>query len=1427
MSSKVVHNLFEFKERDLVAKMKGQRDALKCVHDKVACITRLMETERNPREQESRRALQAAMMDQEQLQQEVHKLLSGNVEVQKTLVERDQLQLEIQKQREKTYKELTERVLLEKVLEENQKILVREKNLKEEYIKREKEIRADIEMLRNYRHNEILKEELQLEIQKLTELLEQERDNYLKENTHRLQLERDFEKIQEELRGQKNLNQEFILKENETRTELENLRKNSGTQAQKMALRVRETNVEDQKLLLKEMEVLVPAYLDRDKFLMEQKALRENYACLKEELETMTASYHEVTCKCEEMEKRAQALEQRLKMEVKMNEENVKNDLALIKTIRADQESFWRKMEEEMEAVHVEAAMREESLREEVEELKAQLQEKEEMQEPPITHFEVNFHVEFLPRTPEILEEDLECKPQLVKVQMTKKNNYPSLKSEEKNISPDPDDPLAHLPVATLTSNDMQMREELQRVNQNLRMDHEGMSDELLTGPKESIRGEANQPKSEEQESEEELAVQQVPSSWDVVEEHIVGQQKQPRELQENVEEATCGQDNLRLREDSEEKMAQQLSLDSEELDFVILEDNIADQEVLEESSTVQLQEPEIYAGQQAEDVLRLDIVEVQGENPVSGKVSEETVAAQGDNSLREELELNHQPEESEEVKQESSGGDVSTHHFLLLGIEADEDSKHIPEKTVSCPDNQSNLDLNKQQKHAVTEFQQEILEEQVTSQKNVPVSVPKEPEVQAHEQEQQEPELETGEGVWTDQKDLQLSNEAPVVKAYEEHLILQNLVSKEELPSHENILLRLDIEEPGVQKDTQTSELSGESATHPEDASLRHEPVEHSVNNISPITSHCEQQNQQQDQKTEELKHKIPEEILSDLDDLLLRENVDDLKDQDEQEELLYKSLDEKEHNQTVLSLEEEKLVVYLQMQDIGAPQTINSERAEAGQGDVREEVEHQLVEPQKYHTNDLCNKPSDKVVIDEEIIVKEAKDQMSLPLDGHPEKVQISEEMLPEQADMKDPPHSDIPEEHQQSLVQMFGDREQPNLKVQPGSEELLEAMLPDEDSVVCSDDLSIQSIQTGSADSNPQPQKPQTFLKKAHQYLKLKTPGKNSKLKNISTEYASSPSASPQRSLSESKKLFRGEVFPEKFPGDMNRELSSAQADKTEAAEEDLSNDETSVHEAEELMGELWDTEPQREMPTSKKVWKKTCQFLNLKTLKGKKKRSADRSPTRSCALTNNSSSTENITREKENRRNLDAEQEPAECQLDNVTAEEAAQEPEGDQFKHTEEACCLSDPHAQMFLEKDLQQLEMTQQKSCPLPASMSLDNQKTYKIEVKINKEDVQPDLRLRRELEEEGQDGWSGGVEGERVIDPVQEDSEELQNLSIQLNFPDPHDQELLDEFAKNRQKVLNLQMVCKGPLNILHTKAFISLCQSPCAPSLAPSPDM
>lgn len=227
-------------------------------------------------------------------------------------------------------------------------------------------------------------QELRQEVQKLKELLNNERANFIREQTWRSELCQELENTKQELTRQKKLKEMFINREKETRRDLQRLQKYSDPETlstTKMATEVRNTIKRKKKKLLQvDYEELQVAHLiSQEKFPAQLQAEKEKNKALQEELEQLKTSFHEVTTRHQvdalTARQQIENLQRELEKEVKAHADGVSKELLLQRNMRADQGALQQKMAQEIRLLQQNATEKEMSLQRELEQLRTSFHE--------------------------------------------------------------------------------------------------------------------------------------------------------------------------------------------------------------------------------------------------------------------------------------------------------------------------------------------------------------------------------------------------------------------------------------------------------------------------------------------------------------------------------------------------------------------------------------------------------------------------------------------------------------------------------------------------------------------------------------------------------------------------------------------------------------------------------------------------------------------------------------------------------------------------------------------------------------------------------------------------------------------------------------------------------------------------------------------
>lgn len=227
-------------------------------------------------------------------------------------------------------------------------------------------------------------QELREEVQKLKELLNNERANFFREQTWRNQLGQELEKTKQELSRQKKLKEMYINREKETRRDLQRLQKYSDPETlstTKMATEVRNTIKRKKKKLLQvDYEELQVAHLmTLEKFPVQLQAEKEKNKTLQGEMEQLRASLDEVTARHQvealTVRQQVENLQRELEKQVKAHADSVSKDLLLQRNTRAEQEALQQKMEQEFRLLQLNSTEKEMSLQRELDQLRTSFHE--------------------------------------------------------------------------------------------------------------------------------------------------------------------------------------------------------------------------------------------------------------------------------------------------------------------------------------------------------------------------------------------------------------------------------------------------------------------------------------------------------------------------------------------------------------------------------------------------------------------------------------------------------------------------------------------------------------------------------------------------------------------------------------------------------------------------------------------------------------------------------------------------------------------------------------------------------------------------------------------------------------------------------------------------------------------------------------------
>ncbi|MEQ2186265.1 hypothetical protein GOODEAATRI_026907, partial [Goodea atripinnis] len=187
------------------------------------------------------------------------------------------------------------------------------------------------------------------EIQRLSALLEMEREKWFKENQKVAYLQTELAETQFQWRRQKSLKEMYINKEKETKSKLERIDRFSDPATLDPAVIASKVHndmkYKKKKLLQKDFEELkVALILNQEAFTSQIQAEKEKNNVLQEELDKLKTSYEELRSKCE-VDVAAGRQEAQVQ---KFCEEKIGEDPQLLEKLRAAKDDLHQKMSQEI-----------------------------------------------------------------------------------------------------------------------------------------------------------------------------------------------------------------------------------------------------------------------------------------------------------------------------------------------------------------------------------------------------------------------------------------------------------------------------------------------------------------------------------------------------------------------------------------------------------------------------------------------------------------------------------------------------------------------------------------------------------------------------------------------------------------------------------------------------------------------------------------------------------------------------------------------------------------------------------------------------------------------------------------------------------------------------------------------------------------------
>lgn len=228
-------------------------------------------------------------------------------------------------------------------------------NVLERQIMQTESLKEQVENLKN----KPLQEESGItsdEVTELKDLLEQERAKHFQEQNMKLQLCKELEESKEQLAHQKSLKEMFIIKEKETRSELERLTRLSDPEtinAMRIATEVgNDIKKKQKKELQRDLEELKVAHIiSQEKFATELQVEKDRNKVLQQGIEQVMAVYQvnlrfesELKAEKEKSDSLLKQLEEMIQIEAVVSEE-----LQVIRQLSADTETLLHRLQNQQE----------------------------------------------------------------------------------------------------------------------------------------------------------------------------------------------------------------------------------------------------------------------------------------------------------------------------------------------------------------------------------------------------------------------------------------------------------------------------------------------------------------------------------------------------------------------------------------------------------------------------------------------------------------------------------------------------------------------------------------------------------------------------------------------------------------------------------------------------------------------------------------------------------------------------------------------------------------------------------------------------------------------------------------------------------------------------------------------------------------------